>query len=314
MPSTEGAAVATIVVCLKWVPTRPEIDPLSGSVHTDDRFSGISPADKAALEWALRVAESRNMAVRAITVGPEAAEAGLVEAVIHGASGAVRLADDADTQRSSRQVATALAAIAERAQLVFCGDHSLDRGSGAVPGFLAHQLGYGQVLGCVGLRIDPDGGDTVTRGSSLVAERRLDQGRRELLAVDGPTVISFEGGLELRRAPLAATMAAPSAVIEVLQPAARAEVEPDQPRVVRTGPYRPRARVLSPPMGSTRERVQQLTGVGEERPSSQQLELSPAEAADTAIEQLRAWGYLETDRDPNESENSDGNSDEAGAR
>ena len=43
---------------MKWVDRRPEVDPLTGAVHTDARTSGPSDADEAALEWALRIGEA----------------------------------------------------------------------------------------------------------------------------------------------------------------------------------------------------------------------------------------------------------------
>lgn len=277
-----------IVVCLKWVATRPEIDPLTASVSADDRFSGISPADSAALEWSLRVAENRSTTVTAVTVGPDAAMAALRHALGHGATTAVHIHSDL-AELPSRTVADALATVCAGADMVVCGDHSLDRGSGSVPAFIASRLGSGQALGCVGLELD---------SARTVAERRLDQGRRERLELVGPTVVSFEGGLELRRAGLSATIAATEASIakhaldDLDLPGPGSSAGPE-PTVTETKPYRPRPRVLPPPVGSTLERVRQLTGVGEEPPASQLLELPPTEAAKAVVDQLQAWGYLD---------------------
>ncbi len=275
-----------IAVCIKWVPTRPEIDPLSGTVVTDPRFSGPSPADLAALEWALRVGQARQLAVTTVTVGPAEADAVLRRAVAHGASRAVRIAVPGHDDPGSATVAAALAQVCTEASLVFCGDHSLDRGSGSVPAFLADELGYGQALGCTGLELSTD---------RIVAERRLDQGRRERLSVTGPTVLSFEGGLEVRRAPLDATIDAAEAPIEVVT--VTTPERPPSPVVTRRGPYRPRARVLAPPEGSTLDRIRQLTGVGQERAAARVLEVDPRAGAEAAIEQLREWGYLEPAED-----------------
>lgn len=288
-PTSQGTE--TVVVCLKWVPIRPEIDPLSGTVDTDERFSGLSPADKAALEWALRVAETSAMSVRAVSLGPPAAEAGLREALAHGAGSALRVAWDQPTPLTSQAVAQALSAGCDDARLVFCGDHSLDRGSGSVPAFLADELAFGQALGCVRMETDEQGNTL----DPPVVERRLDQGRRERLAVVGPTVISFEGGLELRRAPLRGAIASRQAAIDVLDNVIKPlpSANSDAVTVTDVGPFRPRPRVLPGPQGSTVARIQQLTGGGQERPASQQLELEPAEAADTVLERLRSWGYVE---------------------
>ena len=282
----DNEAHGGIVVCLKWVATRPEIDPLTGAVTEDVRFSGVSPADLAALEWGLRIGEAKGLAVTAVTVGSADAATGLREAMAVGAARAIHLTTD-DVEPSSSAVAHALAAVCVGSDLVLCGDHSLDRGSGSVPAFLANQLGVGQALGCVGLELDGDG---------IVAERRLDQGRRERLQLTGPTVLSFEGGLELRRAGLAATLDAADKHIDE-QPFAGFAPGGDpavgaQPQVTARGPYRRRPRALPAPEGSTLERVKQLTGVGEEQPAAQQLELSPADAADVVVTQLQSWGYL----------------------
>lgn len=270
-----------IAVCLKWVPLSPEIDALTGAVSVDARFRGLSPADEAALEWALRLGERYDLPVNAVTVGPIGAEAILRLALAHGAATAVRLfpSDAEGADRST--VAAALAEACHAATLVLCGNHSLDGGSGAVPAFLSHHLGYGQALGCLGLRLDEQ---------PLVAERRLDQGRRELLAIEGPTVLSFEGGLELRRASLAATMTSDDAAIT--SRSFSSTPNPALPTATATGPFRPRARVLAGPTGSTVDRIRHLTGAGQEQAAAQQLELEPGPAADAVVEQLRQWGYL----------------------
>src|ERR1019366_9328025 len=51
--------------------------------------------------------------------------------------------------------------------LVRCGDRSADRSTGALPAFLARELGAAQALGLVSLPVD---------GSQLIAERRVPGG------------------------------------------------------------------------------------------------------------------------------------------
>ena len=70
-----------IVSCLKWVDRRPEVDPLEGHVARGSRSAGMSDADAAALEWALRCGEAWDRPVTAITAGSAAADAVLREAV-----------------------------------------------------------------------------------------------------------------------------------------------------------------------------------------------------------------------------------------
>src|SRR5690606_24030261 len=128
--------------------------------------------------------------------------------------------------------------------LVLTGDRSADRGTGALPAYLAHELGAAQALGLVALEAGDD---------HLIAERRLDGGRRERLRVPRPAVCSVgAAGVRLRRAGLPGVLAAATAAVPV---AAAAEGGPGRGvpgraaaaakvTVGRARPYRPRARVV----------------------------------------------------------------------
>lgn len=283
----------TIAVALKWVPLHVEVDPLTGSVDADVRFAGSSAADRAALEWALGLAEGTGGQVVAATAGPADAEALLRDALAAGAHRAVRGAAPVDAP--SEVVASVLAGAIGPVDLVCAGDHSLDRGSGSVPAFLAAELGCAQALGLVRVELDPVASDADPGSVPSVtvrATRRLDHGRREVLRVAGPAVLSFEGGTaELRRAPLAAVLAARTAAIEVTpwtgQPDPRV-------RVTRRAPYRPRPRALLPPAAdlSPRERILSLTGALTDRTPPRTVVADTDEAATLVLDQLRAWGYL----------------------
>ena len=271
-----------IAACLKFVDRRPEVDRLSGEVHTDVRSSGLSDADQAALEWALRLGVLWDEEVVAVSVGSSASDAVLEEALACGASRAIRV--DIASSVASSTVAAALAAVCEQADLFVCGDWSLDRGSGAVPAYLAGLVGAAQALGLVTLEpVEP---------GVLRAERRLDGGRRERLLVRAPAVLSVEGAsARLRRASLTAALSAKRTPIEVHQPALAATVVQVPSR---SGPFRPRARVLPPPPSdlSPRERVLALTGALVERTPPKRVVMEPEDAADFLLAQLREWGEL----------------------
>lgn len=284
-PITTGSP--RVGVAMKWVGLRPEIDPLTGAVHTDVRFSGASGADQAALELALRMGERWGAEVVVVTVGPAAAETMLREALAAGATHAVLV--EADTETPGQSVARALAEAftAAGVDMVFCGDWSLDRGSGAVPAFLAGALGFAQALGLVAVAPHD------RASHALSVQRRLDGGRRERLHIQAPAVVSVESGTaRLRRASLTGVLEARKATIEVRT--APAPVGAPHLTPVRVGPYRPRARILPAPPStlSPRERVVALTGALTERTPPQKLVLDAAEAAERILVQLRAWGYL----------------------
>jgi electron transfer flavoprotein beta subunit len=227
--------------------------------------------------------------VTVLSLGPPDAEGCLREALAAGADEAVRI--DAPTRHEGRVVAAALANAAAGADVVVTGDHSVDRGSGAVPGFIAAELGYAQALGLV--RVDlPDRGAPTT----IRAVRRLDGGRREILDVPLPAVLSVEGAAaQLRRAPLAAVLSAPAAAIRVLPhpPSAVSDVAPAIPSNVEVRPYRPRPRQIHTPAGGTLARVRDLLHVDGDGAHVETVELDPPAAAARIVEQLLAWGYLE---------------------
>ena len=275
------SAIAPIAVCLKWTPARLDGGPL-GPDAADDRFAGISPADRAALELALRLADRLGTTVTAITAGPAGAERALRDALAAGAERAVRL--DMATDADSRDVAFELAQSLADAAIVLCGDYSLDRGSGSVPAFVAHHRRIAQALGLVDIDVD-----TAT-AATVHATRRLDGGRRELLAIPLPCVLSVEGSLAtLRRAPLPRALASRSAHIDVV--ATPPAHHHGAPAIVTA--YRPRARVMPAPAGElVLDRLRRLTDAGTAPSRGETVVLEPPAAAARIVDALREWGYL----------------------
>jgi electron transfer flavoprotein beta subunit len=172
---------------------------------------------------------------------------------------------------------------------VWCGDHSLDRGSGAVPAFLAAELGSAQALGLVDVELD-------SRAGRVTAWRRLDRGRREHVRLDGPGVLSVEGSTaRLRRAALGAVMSSGRAPIEVVTPAPAVREASGVTDTHLLRPFRPRARVLPGPAGATAlDRVRALTeSTATSRHGHEVVVLDPPAAADRILDALAAWGYRE---------------------
>jgi electron transfer flavoprotein beta subunit len=269
-----------IAVCWKWVS-------LDREREADRRWSGVSAADEAALEVALSIADRADATpgappseVTVICLGPPSADDVLREAIAAGATAAVRV--DASTELDSQVVAVALAEHLGDRDLVVCGDYSLDRGTGSVPAFLAGELSMAQALGL--LEVGLARGDN----DALRVVRRLDGGRREILDVTPPAVLSVEGSAaSLRRASLAASLAARTApVVTVRGPHGRlpeAEIHP----------YRPRARVLPAPTGGSLDRVRQILDVGGSDTHAELVTLDAPAAASKILDQLRNWGYLD---------------------
>jgi electron transfer flavoprotein beta subunit len=272
----------SIVACLKWL-ARPD-------APDDERFAGVSPADRAALEVALTLGEQRGEPVVVMTAGPAGAERALRTAVACGAARVVRI--DLPVDAESRDVADALADEIERldsngASVVLCGDYSLDRGTGSVPAYLAHRLGAAQALGLVA--VEPAVETARPPAGAIRATRRLDGGRREVLDVPMPCVLSVEGSVAtLRRAGLRQMLETHSAEVHVV-----AATPGRHATAAVVTPYRPRARALAAPAGDQAlDRLRALTDAGGTSTRGETVVLAPSDAAARIVQALRNWGYL----------------------
>ena len=293
---TADGSQRVIVAALSWSWRSVTVDPLTGEVGADPRASGPAQADLAALEHALRLAGPWAAKVVAVTVGPPAADAQLRDALAAGAAEALRIelggrtegADAARLVGGDPAPAAALAAALLRhygpPDLVLCGDRTADRGTGSFPAFLAAELDAQQALGAVRIEAGEPG--------TLQVTRRLDGGRREVLRVTSPAVVSVEAaGMRLRRAALPTMLTG----MDVPIPVARAVTVSTMSRLclLAVHPYRPRPRALTAPSGGTIRRVHELTGALTERtPPTVVGPLSPDLAAEELVTYLRHHGYL----------------------
>jgi electron transfer flavoprotein beta subunit len=279
-----------VVAFVRCTDLRVEVDPLTGAVSRDARAAALSASDAAAVEHALRFAEAWGARVLVVTAGGPECDAALREI---GALGAevrrVELSASytdelvADEQHLAKLLVAALGT--DRPDLVLCADRSADRGTGALPAFLAHELGAVQAPGLV--HLDLVDGD-------VIAERRLDFGRRERMRVPLPAVCSVEAaGVRLRRASLQASLdGADRPVPVVAVPPLRSRV-----RVVQSRPVRPRPRHIPAPTGTARERLLALTGaLLSHDPPTVIGPVDAPEAVDALLEFLVRNGYLSEER------------------
>jgi electron transfer flavoprotein beta subunit len=279
-----------VVAFVRCTDLRVAVDPLTGAVSRDPRAATLSASDAAAVEHSLRFGNAWGARVLVVTAGGPECDNALREVSALGAEvRRVELLSSytdelvADEQHLAKLLVAALGE--DRPDLVVCADRSADRGTGALPAFLAHELGAVQAPGLVCLElVDGD----------IIAERRLDFGRREQMRVPLPAVCSVEAaGVRLRRACLQDSLdAADRAVPVVAVPAPRSRV-----RVVQSRPLRPRPRHIPAPTGTARERLLALTGaLLSHDPPTVVGPVDAPEAVDALLEFLVRNGYLSEER------------------
>jgi electron transfer flavoprotein alpha/beta subunit len=147
-----------------------------------DEHEVLGPCERGALVAGLRVAAALGDDAIAIAAGPARREDRVLAMALRaGANRAVRLGADGIDDLDYLGLAEALAATVRSvgADLVTCGDRSIDERTGAIGPALAELLGFAHVTGVISLTVD---------GPRILCERFGDN-RRDKLAVKRPVVL-----------------------------------------------------------------------------------------------------------------------------
>lgn len=134
-----------IIVCIKQVPgtTSVQIDPKTNTIIRQGVESIVNPFDMYAIEEALRLKETMEGKVIALSMGPPQAEAALKEAISLGADEGILLSDrlfaGADTWATAYTLSKAIGKIGHY-DLIICGKQTMDGDTGQVGPELASIL------------------------------------------------------------------------------------------------------------------------------------------------------------------------------
>ncbi len=167
-----------IVVAVKYVPVLRALrfDPVTRRLVREGVPGEPSAFDLRALEGALALRARHGGEVVALTMGPPAARAALLECLALGADRGVHLCDPAlagsDTLATARALAAALRE--EAADLVLLGRASVDAETGQVGPEVAELLDLPQATAVARLEIDP-------AARTFVAERETDDGAETVM-------------------------------------------------------------------------------------------------------------------------------------
>ena len=120
-----------IIVCVKQVPSegRVRVDPQTGTLVRDGRFSVINPFDLAALETAVQLKERFGGCISVLSMGIPATAELLRDLIARGADDAVLLTDrlfaGADTLATSYTLSLGIQSLGG-ADLILCGRMAVD--------------------------------------------------------------------------------------------------------------------------------------------------------------------------------------------
>ncbi len=176
-----------ILVCLKPVPEpgTVKVDPQTHTLRREGSRLILNPPDRFALEAAVRLKESTNGRLVAVSMGPPNAKEILIEALACGADEAFLLSDrafaGADTLATSYVLSLAAQKLGPFA-LIVCGKVSVDGETAQVGPELAAWLGWPSVIWVKKVSLRED---------KLFLTRVTDEGEEDILARP-PLVITIE--------------------------------------------------------------------------------------------------------------------------
>ena len=163
---------------------RLRMDPETKTLIREGIPSIINPLDKHALEAALEVKEASGAEVVVVSMAPPFGTSLLREALAMGADRGVLVSDRAfagsDTLATARILATAIRKTGG-ADLVFCGNSTLDGSTAQVPSQLAECLGIPNVMHVRQMSLE---------GGRILVTQRIEMGIVRIEA-EAPLLLSF---------------------------------------------------------------------------------------------------------------------------
>lgn len=207
-----------VLVCVKRVPmTGGRITLTPDEQDIDTRYLGftVSPHEECAVEEAVRLVEAHGGSIVVLTLGPEAAEEQLRDALALGADRAVLLETDGVEWDAGATAAAIVQAVQGHRDagvaydLLLFGNESADAGGYQVGVRVAHLLDLPCVTGVKQLEI---------RDGAAMA-RREGPGGFEIFEVALPAVVTVKEGINLPRYPsIPGRLRAKKAPVERLRP------------------------------------------------------------------------------------------------
>jgi electron transfer flavoprotein beta subunit len=281
-----------IIVCLKQIQHvfgKTGRDDATNFISQHDEISCINPLDIAALELALCVKDSRQDAkVILLSLGEVIAESDLRRCFAMGADELwqIESSDSLDGWAKSLQLADAASEL--KADLVFCGEKSMDSGSGQIGPFMAFHLGTPFISRVTDITVSET-------GQPIRVERNCGRGKREIVECSVPAVFSAVVGPKIPRYPSFKNKRQLSQ-----EPIRKMSVKQQatSPKVIYTRVFsaRPRPKQVVPPDSSLPafERIEQLLRGSSVEKKGEMVKGTPEQQAERILSFLQEKEFIQS--------------------
>lgn len=187
-----------LLVCIKQVPdmeSRFTVNSEGKWYDETDLAYRMNEYDEYAVEQAVQLKEQLGDAeLTVLSIGPDRVKEAIKKALAMGCDKGVHINDPEYYKKDSFAIAGMIAGYAKEQgfDLVFTGMQSQDRGSAQVGVLLSEMLGMNCVTTIVDFKYD---------GGTVTVRRELEGGKKAIVKVSGPAVLTCQLGLNTPRYP-----------------------------------------------------------------------------------------------------------------
>jgi electron transfer flavoprotein beta subunit len=281
-----------IIVCIKQIQHvfgKTGRDYATNFISHHDEIHCINPLDIAALELALSVKDTKKDAkVILLSLGPIIAESDLRRCLAMGADELCQIESNESIDGWTKSLLLANAVKELKADMVFCGEKSMDSGSGQVGAFMAFHLGAPFISRVTDITVQET--DVPVR-----AERNYGRGKREIVECGLPAIFSAVSGSKIPRYPSLENKRRLSRE-PIRKLSVGRQTSPAKVISTRVFPARPRPKQVVPPDSSLPafERIEQLLRGSNVEKKGEMVKGTPEQQVERILSFLQENDFLET--------------------
>jgi electron transfer flavoprotein beta subunit len=281
-----------IIVCIKQIQHvfgKTGRDYTTNFISHHDEIRCINPLDIAALELALSVKDTEEETkVILLSLGPIIAEADLRRCLAMGADELCQIDNNDSIDGWTKSLLLADAMKELKADLVFCGEKSMDSGSGQIGPFMAYHLGVPFISRVTDITVSEI-------GLPVRVERNCGRGKREIVECGVPAVFSAVLGPKIPRYPSLENKRRLSRE-PIRKLSVRQQTSPAKVIFTRVFSARPRPKQIVPPDSSLPafQRIEQLLRGSSVEKKGEMVKGTPEQQVERIISFLQERDFLKS--------------------